>query len=155
MARGYTFAANQGLRAATGGYVVLLNSDTIVTLGWVEKLVACAESDPAIGLVGPLSNTASWQSIPEIEEDGDWAINALPSGVTIADMGSLIARHASHGYPRMSFLNGLLMFFMPSRRVIAMKNASCWLNRQGSIWLPSMGARSSLRAWRNVAGIGS
>ncbi|MBP9713228.1 MAG: glycosyltransferase [Sterolibacterium sp.] len=109
VARGYTFAANQGLRAATGGYVVLLNSDTIVTLGWVEKLVACAESDPAIGLVGPLSNTASWQSIPEIEEDGDWAINALPSGVTIADMGSLIARHASHGYPRMSFLNGFCL----------------------------------------------
>ena len=108
-ARGYTFAANQGLRAATGGYVVLLNSDTIVTLGWIEKMVACAESDPSIGLVGPLSNTASWQSIPDIEEDGDWAVNALPTNITIADMGSMVARHASHAYPRLSFLNGFCL----------------------------------------------
>lgn len=65
-AMGYTFAANQGMRASSAGYVILLNSDTIVTLGWLEKMVACAESDPKVGLVGPLSNTASWQSVPKV-----------------------------------------------------------------------------------------
>lgn len=109
VARGYTFAANQGLRASTGGYVVLLNSDTVTTLGWIEKLVACAESAPEIGLVGPLSNTASWQSIPEIQESGDWAVNSLPPGMTTAEMASMVARYSSHCYPRMSFLNGFCL----------------------------------------------
>ncbi len=108
-ARGYTFAANQGLRASAGGYVVLLNSDTIVTPGWIEKLVACAESEPGIGLVGPLSNTASWQSIPELEEDGDWASNPLPEGMTTTEMGGLVAKYSSLGYPHMGILNGFCL----------------------------------------------
>lgn len=108
-ARGYTFAANQGLRASSAGYVVLLNSDTIVTPGWIEKLVACCESNPKIGLVGPLSNTASWQSIPRIEEDSDWATNPLPAGVSVAEMGGLVAKYSAQLYPWMSFLNGFCL----------------------------------------------
>lgn len=109
MAKGYTFAANQGMRASSAGCVILLNSDTIVTPGWLEKMVACAESDPKIGLVGPLSNTASWQSIPKIEEDGDWATNPLPEGISIAEMGGLVAKYSGQIYPRMSFLNGFCL----------------------------------------------
>ena len=72
-AKGYTLAANQGLRQSSADFVIMLNSDTIVTSGWIDRLVACAQSDRKIGLVGPLSNTASWQSIPEYESNGDWA----------------------------------------------------------------------------------
>src|SRR5690606_36189016 len=50
-ATGYTRAANQGLREATADYVVLLNSDTIVTSGWLDRMIACAESDSEIGMV--------------------------------------------------------------------------------------------------------
>lgn len=109
IAKGYTFAANKGMRASSAGYVILLNSDTIVTPGWLEKMVACAESDPEIGLVGPLSNTASWQSVPKIEEDGDWATNPLPAGLSIVEMGGLIAKYSGQVYPRMSFLNGFCL----------------------------------------------
>ncbi|MEO0249484.1 MAG: glycosyltransferase [candidate division WOR-3 bacterium] len=84
-AKGYTRAANQGLRQSSSDYVVLLNSDTVVTPEWLDRLIACAESDTRIGLVGPLSNTASWQSIPEIESHGDWAANPLPTGMTIEE----------------------------------------------------------------------
>ncbi len=108
-AGGYTRAANQGLRASTGGYVVLLNSDTIVTPGWIEKLVVCAESNPRIGLVGPLSNTASWQSIPELEEEGDWATNPLPDGISVTEFSGLVAKHSAHSYPHMAFLNGFCL----------------------------------------------
>ncbi|MDO9571495.1 MAG: glycosyltransferase [Hydrogenophaga sp.] len=108
-AKGYTFAANQGMRTSTAGYLILLNSDTIVTPGWIEKMVACAESDSKIGLVGPLSNTASWQSIPEIEKDGDWATNPLPEAVSIEEMGGLVAKYSGQTYPRMSFLNGFCL----------------------------------------------
>ena len=106
-AAGYTLAGNQGLRQSEGDFVILLNSDTIVPAGWLDRMVACAESDPKIGLVGPLSNTASWQSVPEIfDPAGDWAENRLPVGVTAADVADDIARTSRCLYPRLPFLNG-------------------------------------------------
>lgn len=115
-ARGYTFAANQGLQASASPYLLLLNSDTIVTPGWLDRMVACAESDPSIGLVGPLSNTASWQSIPYFEQEGDWADNVLPDGLTSAGMADLLGAHSGRLYPRIAFLNGFCLLI--SRRAI-------------------------------------
>jgi GT2 family glycosyltransferase len=107
--RGYTRAANQGLRQSSADYVVLLNSDTMVTPQWLDRLVACAESAPDIGLVGPLSNTASWQSIPQVEKHGDWAANPLPEGLSIENMGQLVAQYSARLYPTMPFLNGFCL----------------------------------------------
>ena len=108
-AKGYTGAANQGLRESSAEYVVLLNSDTVVTPDWLDRLIACAESDSQIGMVGPLSNTASWQSIPDIESEGDWAANALPADLTPEEMGQLVAQHSARLYPRVPFLNGFCL----------------------------------------------
>jgi len=113
-ARGYTLAANQGLRAAQGDFCVLLNSDTIVTSGWLDRMAACALSDAKIGVVGPLSNTASWQSIPKISEDGDWATNPLPPNMTVEEMGALVVAGAARLYPEMKFLNGFCLFIRKS-----------------------------------------
>ncbi len=113
-AQGYTLAANQGLRRSTAPYVVLLNSDTIVSQGWLDRLLVCAESDPAIGIVGPLSNTASWQSIPEIARQGDWSDNPLPPGMAIADMAQWVAQTSSQSYPRLNFLNGFCLLIKRS-----------------------------------------
>ena len=52
--RGFPAAANQGIAAATGDQVLLLNNDTIVTTGWLGGMIATLESDPKIGLVGPM-----------------------------------------------------------------------------------------------------
>jgi GT2 family glycosyltransferase/glycosyltransferase involved in cell wall biosynthesis len=109
-AKGYTLAANQGLRQSQADYAVLLNSDTIVTPGWLDRLVACGESDARIGLIGPLSNTASWQSIPALfDAQGDWAENQLPPEVDLPEMGRLLARYANRLYPRLPFLNGFCL----------------------------------------------
>jgi GT2 family glycosyltransferase/glycosyltransferase involved in cell wall biosynthesis len=108
-ATGYTRAANRGLQNTSASYVVLLNSDTVVTPGWLDRLVACAESDSRVGMVGPLSNTASWQSIPEIEFKGDWSPNPLPAGVTPAAMGEYVAFDSARLYPTLSFLNGFCL----------------------------------------------
>jgi GT2 family glycosyltransferase/SAM-dependent methyltransferase len=109
-AKGYTLAANQGLHYSTADYVVLLNSDTIVTESWIDHLIACAESDLKIGVVGPLSNTASWQSIPHVETaDGDWATNPLPEGISILEMGQLVNRFSGRLYPTMPLLNGFCL----------------------------------------------
>jgi GT2 family glycosyltransferase/glycosyltransferase involved in cell wall biosynthesis len=115
-ANGYTRAANQGMKSAQGDFVVLLNSDTIVTSGWLDRMVTCAESDKKNGIVSPLSNTASWQSIPEIESHGDWASNPLPQGVSVEKMGRLVEKNSGYLFPKLPFLNGFCL--MIRREVI-------------------------------------
>jgi len=53
--RGFAAAINQGVRAATGEVLVLLNNDTIVSPGWLTRLVRYLD-DPSIGAVGPVTN---------------------------------------------------------------------------------------------------
>jgi cephalosporin hydroxylase/GT2 family glycosyltransferase len=57
--RGLLAACNQGLKAARGDFLVLLDSGTVVTEGWLDQLVALADSDPKVGMVGPMSNSGS------------------------------------------------------------------------------------------------
>ncbi len=56
--RGFAGGVNLGLQHAEG-HILLLNSDTIVPRGWLERLVTALESDPHIGMVGPMSNCVS------------------------------------------------------------------------------------------------
>ncbi len=51
--RGFGGGNNQGMAAARGKYVFLLNNDTIVTKNWLRNIVRVAEADPAVGIVGP------------------------------------------------------------------------------------------------------
>jgi GT2 family glycosyltransferase/glycosyltransferase involved in cell wall biosynthesis len=103
---GYTRAANIGLRASTGDHVVLLNSDTVVSPGWLERIVACAESDGDVGVVGPLSNAATHQSVPAVTEDGGWAVNELPPWLTVDAMALLVAELSLQERPKVPFVNG-------------------------------------------------
>jgi GT2 family glycosyltransferase len=57
--RGFPAAANQGIAAATGRQILLLNNDTVVTTGWLKRMLRALYSHPRIGLVGPLSNNVS------------------------------------------------------------------------------------------------
>ncbi|MEX0972460.1 MAG: glycosyltransferase [Solirubrobacterales bacterium] len=103
---GYTIAANLGMRESTGDYAVLLNSDTIVTHGWLERIIACGESDERIGILGPLSNAASHQSVPELREAGAWATNPLPVFANEDGVGRLLERVSERARPRLPFING-------------------------------------------------
>jgi GT2 family glycosyltransferase len=49
---GFVRACNAGFPRASGRYVVLLNNDTEVRDGWLDALIAAAESDSRVGLVG-------------------------------------------------------------------------------------------------------
>jgi len=50
---GFAKANNIGIREARGDYIFLLNNDTvIIQRDWLEKMIAVAESDPKIGIVG-------------------------------------------------------------------------------------------------------
>lgn len=50
--------------AACDGDVVLLNADTVVTHGWLDRIAACAASDPRIATITPFSNNAEICSLP-------------------------------------------------------------------------------------------
>ncbi|MCX5796116.1 MAG: glycosyltransferase family 2 protein [Elusimicrobia bacterium] len=54
------FAAgnNQGIRAARGRHLVLLNADAVVGPQWLSRLIAWAERDNEAGLVAPMTNSA-------------------------------------------------------------------------------------------------
>ena len=49
--RGFSPACNQGIAAASGRWIVLLNNDTRPEPQWLEMLVQTAASDPAVGMV--------------------------------------------------------------------------------------------------------
>lgn len=84
--RGFAGGNNDGLRIASGSYLILLNSDCIVTKDWIEGLTALLTHDPVIGLVGPVSNSVGNEQrifttsiTPEliIEEGQTWVSNSL------------------------------------------------------------------------------
>jgi hypothetical protein len=50
--RGFAAANNQGIDLANGRYVLLLNSDTVVLDGAIDKSIAFADDHPRAGVVG-------------------------------------------------------------------------------------------------------
>lgn len=61
---GFVGSVNRGF-AHTQGDVLLLNSDTIVTEGWLQALERCAASNKKIATVTPFSNNAEICSLPD------------------------------------------------------------------------------------------
>jgi GT2 family glycosyltransferase len=51
--RGFAAANNQGIRSTTGRYVLLLNSDTIVSFDCIDGVVEFMESTPQAAAAGP------------------------------------------------------------------------------------------------------
>lgn len=114
---GYTKTVNRGLKASTGEFVVTLNSDTIVTPGWLSSMIGCAEKKENIGIVGPLSNAASWQNVPLLKDEvGEFAINEIPIGSTPLDMAAIVQHTTKRHYPKIPFINGFC--FLIKRKVI-------------------------------------
>ena len=90
---GYTKAANAGVRVARNRNILLLNSDTIVPIGALDKLSDALDRDCLLGIVGPLSNAASAQSVPStVGTASQTAINDIPPGMNVADMDLFLER---------------------------------------------------------------
>ncbi|MGO1296215.1 MAG: glycosyltransferase [Vibrio sp.] len=105
--QGYTKSANIGLKASAADLRILLNSDTVVTNGWVKKLKFAAFSDDRVGIVGPISNAASNQSVPDVKgSKNQTAINTLPNGFTPESMNELAESFNSRVYPIVPLIHG-------------------------------------------------
>src|SRR4029453_6204482 len=62
-ALGFVRNAHRGRAESNGDLTVLLNSDTLLTPGWLPQLVGAALADPRIAAVMPMSNEASFHSL--------------------------------------------------------------------------------------------
>lgn len=69
---GFVGTANLGISLASPADVILLNSDTQVSCGWLEAMLDCARSDDTIASVTPLSNNAEIASIPTFCRNNPW-----------------------------------------------------------------------------------
>jgi len=105
---GYTRSASRGLAAGTAGFRILLNSDTIVNENWALKMLDVANRSERIGIVGPLSNAAGAQSIPNIKSTStNTAINTLPDGLTPAEIDLACEQWSfAHLFPRVPLVHG-------------------------------------------------
>jgi O-antigen biosynthesis protein len=105
---GYTRSANRGLAAGIAEFRILLNSDTIVCRNWALKMLDAANRSDRIGIVGPVSNAAGAQSIPNIKSKGNnTAINLLPNGVSIQDLDlACEGWSCSDLFPRVPLVHG-------------------------------------------------
>ncbi len=83
---GFTASVNRALDTNEGEDVVLLNADTVVPNGWLERLKRAALSAPDIGTVTPISNNGEIVSFPVAREQ-----NQIPRGLTLADIDRIAA----------------------------------------------------------------
>ena len=82
---GFAKGNNVGLEAATGEYVMLLNNDTFVAPGAVYAMVRHLARNPAIGAVGPLTNSIGNEAKLFVEYED-------------MDQMRLVSRSATTGY---------------------------------------------------------
>lgn len=100
---GFAKGCNQGTRASSGEYILLLNNDVVVTEGWLVGLLDCLRKTPDAGIVGPMTNHIS-------------GIQQL-AGIGYSDLGQLdeFARtfRQSHAHRRISHrrIVGFCMLF--------------------------------------------
>lgn len=102
--QGFSANINLGMAQSEENDVILLNSDTVVTDRWVEKMVDCAYSSPEIGTVTPLSNNATLCSVPVFCEE-----NKLPENIDAEKMGRIVEHCSMKKYPRISVAHGFCM----------------------------------------------
>lgn len=111
-ALGFSAAVNAGLRASNAEMVVVLNSDTEVVGDWIVKLADWLFRPRGVGIVGPLSNAASHQSLPRVAPNeaeraaGQTVFNDLPVGLSLDAVNHRLEHHANRRPLRTSMVHG-------------------------------------------------
>lgn len=101
--KGFTRNVNLGI-SETDNDVILLNSDTIVTPRWVQKIIIAAYSEEDIGTLTPISN-ASDISVPIMNKN-----NNIPSFLNVNSMSYLVEKSSINGNLIAPTGNGFCLF---------------------------------------------
>jgi GT2 family glycosyltransferase/glycosyltransferase involved in cell wall biosynthesis len=100
---GFPAGINQGINQASGDYLLIVNNDVVVTKNWLKRMIQVAESNPQIGMVGPISNYVSgvqldkgakYKSISEM--------NSYAKKISKTNKGQILE------FPRVAFLCTLI-----------------------------------------------
>ncbi|MDA8020976.1 MAG: glycosyltransferase [Thermoanaerobaculia bacterium] len=107
--RGFVASVNRAM-AGSDLDVVLLNSDVLVTEGWLDKMLAAAHADDAkVATVTPFSNDATLCSLPEPLRH-----NELPQGHDVDSLAKLVERVSARTRPRLPTGVGMCLFIRRS-----------------------------------------
>lgn len=106
---GFSNSVNLGIQYDPARDVILLNSDTVVTARFAEKMQQCAYLSERIGTVTPLSNNGAICSVPNFMQS-----NELPEGFTIDSYAELIEKCSLHQYPQLPMAVGFCMYIKRS-----------------------------------------
>ncbi len=90
-------SANRGLLFSDAPYVCLLNSDTLLTPGALERMVERLDREPGIGMCCPLSNSAVNLSV------------AIPPGEDVFSFARQVARRSPGLYPDVTTVVGFCL----------------------------------------------
>lgn len=101
---GFVGTVNKGMRYGSND-VVLLNSDTEVSTGWLKRMVHCAYSNTRIATVSPFSNAATILSIPHFAKEAP-----LPEGYSVDDVARIVLKYSPGAYPELPTAHGFCMY---------------------------------------------
>ena len=96
--RGFAATVNRGIGAGENPYICLLNSDVMVTKGWLRKLVMALEADERNKIVNPCTNNTALINIP------------LQQGYDYQDMNRAFEKLSHHLYPEVMPTGFCFMF---------------------------------------------
>jgi len=85
--RGFAASVNRGIEHGDNHYVCVLNSDVMVTPGWLMKLVLALEADERNKIVNPCTNNTAVINVP------------LQPGYDYQDMNRAFEKLSHHLYP--------------------------------------------------------
>src|SRR5262249_10570266 len=74
---GFARGCNQGIAAARGEFIVLLNNDVVVAEHWLTGLLECLHATPDAGIVGPRTNEISGRQ--RVAAPGYPGLDGLPA----------------------------------------------------------------------------
>lgn len=100
--RGFTRSVNRGMQLHPERDVVLLNSDTLVSSDWIDRLQLAAFSEPMVGTANPLTNASHIGPYPFRIPVGDVAFEIsdeeLDGLAAEANRGRYVAVHLTVGF---------------------------------------------------------
>ena len=95
--KGFSKGNNQGVAAASGEYVMLLNNDVLVSKNWLSRMVNSIEKHKKIGTVGPVTNHISGRQSYVGQYEGD-DYEAFAQFIENENKGKLTPRRRLAGF---------------------------------------------------------
>ena len=99
---GFVRSVNEGMREAGQADVVILNSDTEVPAGWLDRISTIADAHPKAASLTPFSNNATICSYPHFCSDNPLAtghdVNSMNQLVSSANAGEVVELPTGVGF---------------------------------------------------------